>query len=55
MISAKATAQGEVAEWSNAPHSKCGMGATPSGVRISPSPPMFINQYIDIFELIMKL
>jgi hypothetical protein len=32
---------GEVAEWSNAPHSKCGMGASPSGVRIPPSPPSF--------------
>ncbi len=30
---------GEVAEWSNAPHSKCGMGATSSGVQIPPSPP----------------
>lgn len=31
--------RGEVAEWLNAPHSKCGMGASPSGVRIPPSPP----------------
>jgi hypothetical protein len=31
---------GEVAEWLNAPHSKCGMGATPSGVQIPPSPPL---------------
>ncbi len=30
---------GEVAEWSNAPHSKCGIRATVSGVRIPPSPP----------------
>jgi hypothetical protein len=30
---------GEVAEWSNAPHSKCGIGASLSGVRIPPSPP----------------
>ena len=30
---------GEVAEWSNAPHSKCGMLARASGVRIPPSPP----------------
>ena len=29
---------GEVAEWSKAPVSKTGMGETPSGVRISPSP-----------------
>jgi hypothetical protein len=34
---------GEVAEWSNAPHSKCGIGATLSGVRISPSPPIYID------------
>src|ERR1700729_3045991 len=33
-------APGEVAEWSNAPHSKCGIGASLSGVRIPPSPPM---------------
>ncbi len=32
--------RGEVAEWLNAPHSKCGMGASPSGVRIPPSPPV---------------
>ena len=30
---------GEVAEWLNAPHSKCGIRATVSGVRIPPSPP----------------
>ena len=30
---------GEVAEWLNAPHSKCGIGASLSGVRIPPSPP----------------
>src|SRR3981081_1655056 len=34
-------APGEVAEWSNAPHSKCGIGASLSGVRIPPSPPGF--------------
>src|SRR5882724_3687995 len=33
-------APGEVAEWSNAPHSKCGIGASLSGVRIPPSPPV---------------
>ena len=33
------SAPGEVAEWSNAPHSKCGIPATVSGVRIPPSPP----------------
>ena len=32
-------APGEVAEWLNAPHSKCGIGASLSGVRIPPSPP----------------
>src|SRR5579872_2484313 len=32
-------APGEVAEWSIAPHSKCGIRATVSGVRIPPSPP----------------
>src|SRR6266849_10003346 len=31
---------GEVAEWLNAPHSKCGIRATVSGVRIPPSPPL---------------
>src|SRR5438309_1969501 len=31
---------GEVAEWLNAPHSKCGIRATVSGVRIPPSPPV---------------
>ncbi len=30
---------GEVAERLNAPHSKCGIRATVSGVRIPPSPP----------------
>ena len=35
----RSTRIGEVAEWSNAPHSKCGMRATVSGVRIPPSPP----------------
>jgi hypothetical protein len=30
---------GEVAEWLKAPHSKCGIGASLSGVRIPPSPP----------------
>ena len=36
-------APGEVAEWSNAPHSKCGIGASLSGVRIPPSPPFLRN------------
>jgi hypothetical protein len=30
---------GEVAERLKAPHSKCGIGASLSGVRIPPSPP----------------
>src|SRR5580698_6941798 len=36
---------GEVAEWSNAPHSKCGIRATVSGVRIPPSPPIPDEDY----------
>ena len=36
-------APGEVAEWSNAPHSKCGIGASLSGVRIPPSPPSILD------------
>ncbi len=43
-------APGEVAEWLNAPHSKCGIGASLSGVRIPPSPPAHTevqqNQYV---------
>jgi hypothetical protein len=36
-----------VAEWSNAPHSKCGIGASLSGVRIPPSPPKrFLSKQI---------
>ena len=31
--------RGEVAEWLKAPHSKCGVPARVSGVRIPPSPP----------------
>ena len=31
---------GEVAEWLKAPHSKCGILARVSGVRIPPSPPV---------------
>jgi hypothetical protein len=37
-------ARGEVAEWLNAPHSKCGIRATVSGVRIPPSPPVRQNE-----------
>lgn len=36
---------GEVAEWSNAPHSKCGIRASVSGVRIPPSPPDLVRFY----------
>src|SRR5262249_12521137 len=36
---------GEVAEWLNAPHSKCGIRATVSGVRIPPSPPVKLNSH----------
>src|SRR5437660_8349243 len=36
----RARRYGEVAEWLNAPHSKCGIRATVSGVRIPPSPPV---------------
>jgi hypothetical protein len=43
---------GEVAEWSNAPHSKCGIGASLSGVRIPPSPPVNkISRCIDCILL----
>jgi hypothetical protein len=37
-------ADGEVAEWSNAPHSKCGLPATVTWVRIPPSPPVILPQ-----------
>jgi hypothetical protein len=36
-------APGEVAEWSIAPHSKCGIRATVSGVQIPPSPPLLLK------------
>jgi hypothetical protein len=35
--------RGEVAEWLIAPHSKCGIRATVSGVQIPPSPPYGID------------
>ena len=38
---AMTTRRGEVAEWSKAPHSKCGVRATVPWVRIPPSPPFF--------------
>src|SRR5450830_1811126 len=41
---------GEVAERLNAPHSKCGIRATVSGVRIPPSPPDTFD-IIDIFAV----
>ena len=37
--------RGEVAEWSNAPHSKCGVRATVPWVRIPPSPPITNSLY----------
>src|SRR6516225_12298820 len=39
---------GEVAEWLKAPHSKCGIRVTVSGVRIPPSPP--ISTFADIHK-----
>ena len=39
---------GEVAEWLKAPHSKCGVLARVSGVRIPPSPPNSIEKFIEI-------
>lgn len=44
-------APGEVAEWSNAPHSKCGIGASLSGVRIPPSPPETLRHRLQTFNL----
>ena len=41
-IRARAEPRGEVAEWSIAPHSKCGVPATVPGVRIPPSPPLIL-------------
>src|SRR4051794_2804520 len=38
-----AAPDGEVAEWLNAPHSKCGIRASVSGVRIPPSPPQCVE------------
>ena len=43
-------APGEVAEWSNAPHSKCGIGASLSGVRIPPSPPLKSSKALTRFN-----
>ena len=35
-----------MAEWSIAPHSKCGIRATVSGVRIPPSPPILHEKWL---------
>ena len=40
------TLRGEVAEWSNAPHSKCGIRVTVSRVRIPASPPSALDLLI---------
>src|SRR6185503_14339864 len=40
---ASANPSGEVAEWSKAPHSKCGVWATVPWVRIPPSPPLVLS------------
>jgi hypothetical protein len=37
---------GEVAERLKAPHSKCGIGASLSGVRIPPSPPYILDKLL---------
>src|SRR3981081_736802 len=42
---------GEVAEWSIAPHSKCGIRATVSGVQIPPSPPLTAAKRLNRFGL----
>src|SRR5436305_14222394 len=41
---ASAIPSGEVAEWSKAPHSKCGVRATVPWVRIPPSPPARVSE-----------
>ncbi len=55
-IRVRAEPRGEVAEWSIAPHSKCGVPATVPGVRIPPSPPFIqedrhFSQFPDIARL----
>src|SRR6516225_11578606 len=42
---------GEVAEWLNAPHSKCGIRVTVSGVRIPPSPPVKLKSFANFRAL----
>jgi hypothetical protein len=48
-------APGEVAEWLNAPHSKCGIGASLSGVRIPPSPPMYSSKFINLHDFLDRM
>ena len=43
---------GEVAEWLKAPHSKCGILARVSGVRIPPSPPIHFEISVECWGLI---
>src|SRR5262249_15422599 len=45
---------GEVAEWLKAPHSKCGIRVTVSGVRIPPSPPFTLQLCFIINDLRTK-
>ncbi len=40
--------RGEVAEWSIAPHSKCGVRVTVPGVRIPPSPPFALENPLSV-------
>ena len=42
--------RGEVAEWSIAPHSKCGVRVTVPGVRIPPSPPFYSVKFLFLLE-----
>jgi hypothetical protein len=42
---------GEVAEWSNAPHSKCGIPVRVSRVRIPPSPPQPVEKIGECLQL----
>jgi hypothetical protein len=43
---------GEVAEWLKAPHSKCGIRATVSGVQIPPSPPFRLHNCLIYLDLL---
>ena len=51
LTSASEAFHGEVAEWSIAPHSKCGVRASVPGVRIPPSPPFAVD-VIEMFFLL---